>query len=120
MKAESRSAIAYIAGRLLSGQHSTTIFDYGRSKYVSFTGSVQPGRVQVFDHETGNHIAGSGTETSLNLFEYGRGAHIQLNVSEKQFSGFDYGSGTHFSGSVSGRNVNLFDYGESQYFQYLI
>jgi hypothetical protein len=120
VKSESRTAIAYIAGRLVSGRRSSTAFDYSRSQYVNFSGSVRPGKVQVFDYETGNHISGSGSDRSLRLFEYGRGSHIQLNLNGQQFKGFDYGSGTHFMGNVNGNRVNIFDYAEGQYFNYLV
>jgi hypothetical protein len=120
VRSESRAAIAYIAGRLISGRHSSSVYDYARSKFINFSGTVQSGRVQVFDHETGNHFVGSGSEASINLFEYGRGAHIHLAIAGHSFSGFDYGSGTHFSGTVTGGTIAVYDYGESQYFNYSV
>lgn len=40
MEIHTRRAIAYIAGRLLSGSTSAHIYDYGESTYTSFAGNV--------------------------------------------------------------------------------
>jgi hypothetical protein len=48
---ESRTAIAYIAGSIISGRRTSVAFDYSRSKSVNFSGSIQLGCVQVYDHE---------------------------------------------------------------------
>lgn len=120
MKSESRAAMAYIVGRLLTGKNATAVFDYSRSVHVSFSGYVRVGTVQVYDYETRGYISGSGSEFSLGLFDYSRNSHVQLNVIGNQFNGFDYGTGTHFQGTVSGSAIQLYDFGESRYFNYAI
>ena len=120
VRAENRAAVAYIVGRLLTGKHASSVYDYARSVYVNFSGSVRTGHVQVFSYETSNYVSGSGSSSSLNLFDYAHGNHLHLKLAGNQFKGFDYGTGTHFQGNVAGRGVQLFDYGEGQYFNYAI
>jgi hypothetical protein len=120
MNANSRAAIAYIAGRLLTGYHSKAVFDYSQSKYLNIRGTVAPGIVQVFDYEDGAHISGSGNGTTFSLFHYGEGSHISLVISNPNFKGFDYGTGSHFQGSVQGTAVQLYDFSSGQYYQFQI
>jgi hypothetical protein len=54
MKANGRAAVAYIAGRLITGKIANSVFDYGQSKYISIAGTVSTARVQVFDYEQGS------------------------------------------------------------------
>ena len=111
-----RAAVAYIAGRIISGSNSTYVYDYSRARYIPISGNVDEDAVNVFDHEKGAHIGGSPPS----LYHYGEGSHISLNVSGHSFTGFDYGTGSHFSGNVSGSAVSLYDYGEGQYFNHAI
>src|SRR5690349_15774686 len=99
MTENGRAAIAYIAGRLISGLSSNTVYDYSQSKYVRISGTVQPGIVRVFDHDNQAHISGSGNGTKFSLFHYEEGSHIDLTISERSFKGYDYGTGSHFQGS---------------------
>jgi hypothetical protein len=111
-----RRALAYIAGRLASGKRSSSVYDYGESRHVSFSGNVSTERVSVFDYEQNCHVGGRPPS----LFHYGDGQHISLKMNDHKFSGFDYGSGNHFSGQVRGSSVSLYDYSESQYFNYSV
>ena len=107
MKTNGRAAIAYIAGRLVTGLNSNAIFDYSQSKYIQIAGTVTPAQVQVFDYELGAHISGSGNGTNFSLFNYGESSHIALTITQRNFRGYDYGTGSHFQGNVSGRTVQL-------------
>jgi len=120
MNPNSRAVIAYIAGRLVTGFHSNSVFDYSQSKYLQITGTVAAGIVQVFDYEDQANISGSGNGTNFSLFHYGEGSHITLNILRPNFKGFDYGTGSHFQGSVQGRIIQLFDFSTGEYYQYQI
>lgn len=118
MTDEGRASIAYTAGRVISRHNSTHLFDYKRSKYVAFSGSVSDTFVQIYNYDYSGHITGNGFGGILNLFDYHRSSHVQLRITGTSFSGFDYATGSHFSGSVSGQNINVYDYREGQYFNY--
>jgi hypothetical protein len=110
-----RSTIAYIAARLISGHD-----DYARSKYVSFTGSVDITNVNLFDYERDCYLTGRLAGGSGNLFDYGAGQYLQIHISGSNFKGFDYATSAHFQGSVSERAVQLYDYEHGAYFNYQI
>jgi hypothetical protein len=115
MQSEARRGIAYIAARLISGRQGSSIYDYSRSGYTHFSGTVGDS-VAIYDHSAAALISGS----SKQFYHHGLSAHISLTINGKNFSGYDYGSSTHFSGSVSQSNIALYDYGESKHFQYLL
>ncbi len=116
MKASTRRAVAYIAGRAVSGNSKTTIYDYSSSGYHFFSGQAGASRVSVFDYTQSCHITG----TLPNLFHYGDGHHLSLKIQGQKFTGFDYLQSQHFSGSVSGNRITLFDYGDSSYYNYTL
>lgn len=116
MNAHVRRAVAYIAGRLVSGSDSGAVYDYSEGRYVNIGGQVTARNVNVYDYEQRCYVAG----TPNSLYHYGDGQFIQIDVNGPQFTGFDYGSGQHFSGSVQTRSVNLYDYEQGSYFNYSI
>lgn len=118
MTKETRRAIAYIAGRAIANVTSSYVYDSDAGETTYFSGTVAPYRVQVFDHEAGSHITGSGNFSSLNLFHHGQSSHINLNIAGRTFRGFDYGDGSHFYGNVSGRSAYLYDYGTGNHYSF--
>jgi hypothetical protein len=116
VNAHVRRAVAYIAGRLVSGADSGAVYDYSEGRYVNFSGQVTPQNVNVYDYDEGNFVGGN----PASLYHYGDGQYIQLNVNGPQFSGYDFGSGQHFSGNVNARNVTVYDYEHGNYFNYSI
>jgi hypothetical protein len=116
MDAATRRGIAYIAGRLISGRSSSSLYDYTEGRQSTFSGQVSTSRVNVFDQDRGSYITG----TPPSLFDHGTGAYVRLTTQGDRFKGFDYQSGDHFSGRVNGRAVSLFDYGSSSYYSYTV
>lgn len=117
MDNSARATIAYIAGRLVSGRRTSSVYDHGRSGYFNLSGPVSPQRVNVYDYGRSCHISGRPT----NLYDYGRSCYVQLKVKpDGKFDGYDYGSSSHFSGKVSGRRVSFYDYETSSYFDYQV
>jgi hypothetical protein len=115
MKKEQTADLAYIAGSLASERKSNRVYDPDQG-YVSITGTVEPGRVRVFDHARGAHITG----TDKSFYDHSEGSHVSLRVSGKKFQGYDYASGNHFTGHVSGRTVWVYDYETGEYTHYSI
>jgi hypothetical protein len=115
MEDSARAAIAYIAGRLVTGRQTSHVYDYGRGSHASLGGSVTNDRVQVYDYDRSCHISGR----PATLYDYGRSCHVQLKVAATgRFSGYDYGSSSHFNGRVSGRSISVYDYEMSSHFNY--
>ena len=51
MKDSNRATIAYIAGRLISESKSSSIYDYGRGKYVNISGKIEDSKVNIYNYE---------------------------------------------------------------------
>ncbi|MEE9523468.1 MAG: hypothetical protein V3V59_01825 [Thermodesulfovibrionales bacterium] len=120
MQNHTRRAIAYIAGRMISNESSTTVFDYSCFKYFSFTGETSFDNISVFDYKNQCLIRGFGSHGALNLYHYGNKNHIFLSIEESHFNGFDYDTSCHFSGDVNERSVTIFDYEQNTRFEYSI
>jgi hypothetical protein len=116
MKTHTRYAVAYIAGRMASGQTSNSIYDYQEGRHVNLSGSVTGNSISAYDYGQKCHITGSSTS----LYHYGNRAHLTLQLSAARFSGYDYDSKKHFSGRINGKSVSLYDYETSRYYDYSI
>lgn len=111
MKPNVKACVAYIVGRAISGNSSSSVYDYDQGKHINISGSVSSEQINIYDHDRGCHVQGQLT----NLYDHGVGAHIQIDVNGNQFSGYDYESGTHFSGNVNGNNISMHANGHSSY-----
>ena len=76
MKTSTRRAVAHIAGSLISGHTTATIYDYQDKRHVNMSGDIKTGGVAVYDYEQRCHITGSGGS----LYHHGNRAHITLQV----------------------------------------
>ena len=108
MDSETRAAVAYVAGRLVSEDNSAYIFDYARNLYLSLAGTVTPGLVQVYDRGRLCQISG----TSNFFYDFGAKTRVLLHMTDSVFDGYDYNSGFVFQGRVIGPHVKLFDFEE--------
>jgi hypothetical protein len=116
-----RRSIAYIAGRAITGQSASSIYDYTRGKHSNFSGEVSSSRVSVYDFDARCHITGTRSRAKFSLYHHGVHSHIDLIITkDSNFSGYDYESKSHFSGKVSGLSIQLYDFSLSQYFNYSI
>ena len=118
MNPNTRACVAFVAGRLISGQAASSVYDYSQSKYVSIDGNVKSNNVDVYDYDRGCHFGGSGNGKTFDLYDYGGSHHVELKINGSNFEGYDYGASCHFSGDVRGGDISLYDYGESTYFNY--
>jgi hypothetical protein len=116
--AGTKACIAYVAGRLVSGKLTSSVYDFSQSKHVLISGTVNGQNIAIYDHDRACHFGGSGNGTALSLYDYGRSSHISLQIQGNQFSGYDHGAGTHYSGTVSGNSVRIYDHGLAGYTNY--
>jgi hypothetical protein len=111
-----RACVAYIAGRLSTGQDSSAVYDYSERKHRSISGDVSDVHVGVYDYARHAHISGGGQS----LYDHKEQCHIQLNVNGAHFDGYEYKTHSHFQGTVSGNGISLYDFKEQKYFNYSI
>jgi hypothetical protein len=106
MKADTRRAVAYIAGRAISGKTASSVYDYGEGGHHSFSGDVSAVAANVYDYGSSCHVGGQ----LGSLYHYGHGSHLQLTLKGKSFTGYDYDDASDFSGDVHGSSVTVYDY----------
>ncbi len=118
MTGRTRRAVAYIAGRLISGEESSAVYDPMSGRHFLFRGEVSSGQVSVYDYADASYIGGTGPLPALSLYDYGSSGHIHLEVRGIEFEGYDYVSGSRFAGRVLGKDVDLHDFGVAKQFSY--
>lgn len=117
---ETKACIAYIAGRLISGSESASLYDYSRSKQINFSGNVTRSRVDLTMEfpeirDDGWRIysenaSGSGDSIYLYLYNAPTMKHIELFISDKgYFNGYDLDPQRRFTGSVHDNKISLKD-----------
>jgi hypothetical protein len=109
MRAHTRRAVAFIAGRLISAERSDTVEDVSDGRRYRFAGNLESGRVDIRDGSLGCPITGTGRDSTYELFHGLNRQLIKLDLEGDRFSGYDYDSLNGFTGRVSGRSVSLYD-----------
>jgi hypothetical protein len=118
MQPKLRTTVAFIAGRIITGLDTLSIYDDFQSKSVCFEASVSPRYVKVFNADRGCYTAGPGEENAFDLYDFGHGHLIELQIDGNKFSGYDDLTPCHFSGEVNGEDISLYDEGESKTFHF--
>ncbi|HET6489402.1 MAG TPA: hypothetical protein VFG28_06525 [Syntrophales bacterium] len=118
MQPKLRTTIAYIAGRIITGLNTSSLYDHFQSKSVTFEGSVSPSYVNVFSNDRGCYTAGPGEENFFDLYDFGHLHLVDLQINGNAFEGWDDMTPCHFSGEVNGEDISFYDAGESNTFYF--
>jgi hypothetical protein len=118
MNAKARACIAYIVGRLISGQESAGVFENSQAAHFSFSGNVTSTIVSIHDIERNCAVIGKGDGTRLHLHDFGSSTELSLKIKGKQFSGYENGTSKHFNGSVNSNQVSVYDYEDATWYHY--
>ena len=89
MQPKLRTTIAYIAGRIITGLDTSSVYDHLQSKSVSFEASIGPSYVKIFNSDRGCYTAGHREENILDLYDFGHGHLIDLQIDGNEFKGWD-------------------------------
>jgi len=120
MRAHTRRAVAFIAGKLISEERTHAVRDQSSGRLYQFNGFLNGQRVDVRDSEMGCCITGTGVARRYQLMHGHNNQAIRLEIDGERFTGYDYDSLNGFSGRVSGRAITLFDNEHQRYFDFLI
>lgn len=120
MKDNTRAAIAYIVGRIITGAESKSVYDYSRSKDMNITGNIIGDSLDFYNNEVGCHISGTGDSRNLALFHKEDNQQIDLKITGTSFDGYDYNRSCHFTGIVYNNSISVYDYETTNYYDYCI
>jgi hypothetical protein len=120
METHLRAALAYIAGRLISGKNSPGVYDYSRSTFVLINGVVKARLVAIYDHGQRCHISGGSDGLRYLLFHHGERRFLNLAVHGNDFIGHDYGRTSRIRGRVVDGSIWLVEEATSREFSYLL
>jgi len=109
MKAPTRRAIAYIAGRLLTGRDASSVFDVETADMFMFSGTVSATDINVFDVDRGGFVIGSPTSGEFSLCDLDDSSFLTLRIGDGKVEGVDLESGAPYEATVQGDTVTLFD-----------
>ena len=118
MQPKLRPTIAYIAGRIITGLDTSSIYDHLQSKSVSFEGTISPSFINIFSNDRGCYTAGPREENILDLYDFGYLHLIDLQIDGNTFTGWDDLTPGRFSGEVNGDDISFYDDGESKTFYF--
>lgn len=116
MQPKLRTTIAYIAGRIITGLDTSSIYDHFQAKSVKFEGSVTPHFVKIFNCDRNCHTSGPGEENVFDLYDFGGQNLVDLKIDGNRFEGYDDFTPCHYRGEINGREISFYDDGESKTF----
>jgi stress-induced morphogen len=109
MQAGQRAAIAYIAGRLVTGVDARSVFDRAARETKRYSGAVSEHQVDIFDYQRQHHVAGDVIGDTVELYDYASDTHLLCRLAGNQFMGLDQASRHRYAGWVQGSRISLYD-----------
>jgi len=119
MQPDTRTCIAYIAGRIISGKRLFVLYDYARALHIDMSSLPHSHCLKQF---------GNGRKISLSHSDWGGryryacgyGHFFDIAVHGTTFIGYASEGSSHFIGNVRGEAIYLYDHGESTHYNYRI
>lgn len=119
MQPDSRTCIAYIAGRIISGRRQFLLYDYARALHIDMS---------CLPHSHCLKLFGSGRKISFSASDWGGryrytcgcGHFFDIAVQGTTFIGYASEGSSHFIGNVRGEAIYLYDHGDSTHYNYRI
>lgn len=110
--------IAFLVARLRGQRNSPQIYDHADNSWYLYSGSVAPGRANIYDYSRSCFVGGTGTP--LSLYDYGDSAFVRLQLNGDTFRGYDFGAKHFYLGRLANSNVTIYDFGRSIWRQFSI
>lgn len=120
MKHHRRRFVAYLVGKMMGNDQSTSIYDCSLSVHTGFSGNISSRGIFILDLESKRRIVGQRSSDSISLAYDAEQIDLTVSEQDKTFQGFDTESHHQFYGIVSGSSVTLFDEEENQDFTYTL
>jgi hypothetical protein len=119
MEDDTRTSIAYIAGRLISGKSIASLYDYARSRRIDITSIPHARSLKQFNYARQSSLSRS-SQGSRYRYLLGDDGVLDLTVSGNAFIGYFRTNASDFVGKVWGDSIYLYDHEESAHFNYRI
>ena len=103
MTNEKKAAVVFIVASRLKNR-VTAVYDYGRSKYCTFSDHSIGNNLNIYDQERNSFIGGN----LPNAYDYASSSYINIVIRNNYFSGYDYETSKYFSGNVYDTLVSLY------------
>ena len=120
MNDHTRRAIAYIAGRIVSGTSAVSLYDHTAGRTYNFRAEFAATKIRVREIESGSDITGAGGSGMFTITHVGNGKPVSLKLTGSAFEGFDYETAKRYRGAVAGNSVAVQDDQHAKEFQYSI
>jgi hypothetical protein len=120
MNDQTRRAVAYIAGRIVSGSAAASLYDHATGRSYAFRGEFAATEITLRDLDSGSAFKGAGGSGMFTITQSGNGRPVSLRFNGSAFEGFDYETAKRYRGAVSGKSVAVQDEQHAREFQYSI
>lgn len=119
MEDNTRTSIAYIAGRLISGKSIAFLYDYARSRRIDITSIPYAHSLTQFTYARRSSLSLAPRGNRYRYF-LGDDGFIDLTVNGNAFIGYFRTNASDFVGKLRGDSIYLYDHEESAHFNYRI
>ena len=70
MDSNTRSTIAYIAGKIISNTTSTSLYDSKQRKYIEFSGTIDKATINIYNFDVKNYYSGNYSGDHYSIYSY--------------------------------------------------
>jgi hypothetical protein len=119
VKKYNRARIAYIAGRLITGKHIASLYDFGDLSQIEIESLPDADCLKEFDGKYIDHAAGRACKYKY-WVDCKKDHAIDLSINSSTFLGRITGSTACFLGNVRGELIHIYDYEDSLHLNYRI